>query len=247
MANIARVEVYVDDSPEPLQIITQEPFRVQLNPADFSEGEHVMRVVIYYDNEEYYEQPYVFSVAHTNEVFVGYINRAPVGSPIQVDLIDPMEREGMPPPRLLTQAIFPALLFVAILLVAGWFSIYGDSPVSDVVTHIEPVAASSKPAAAAPATEGADGAAIFAQDCATCHGPNGEGQGDIFPALAGNANLADTAMVIDTVLHGRTGTAMPPWGDQLSDDQVAAVINYILSSWGNDFGSVTADDVAARR
>jgi mono/diheme cytochrome c family protein len=245
MAKIERVEVYVDGSQEPFQIITQEPFKVKLNPSDFEEGDHYMRVVIYYDNGEYYDQPYLFSIQHKSEIAVGHINQAPIHSPVEVDLIDPMEQEGMPPPSMLTQAILPVVLFLLIVLVAGWFSIYGDNPVSDVVTDIQPIAEASQPEA--PAGGPADGAAIYAEKCASCHGPNGEGQGDIFPALAGNANLADVDMVIDTVLHGRQGTAMVPWGDQLSDEQIAAVINHILSAWGNDFGSVTPEDVAAAR
>ena len=245
MAQIERVEVYVDGSTEPFQIITQAPFKVKLNPSDFEEGDHYMRVVITYDNGEYYDQPYLFTISHKNEIAVGHINQAPIHSPVHVDLIDPMEQEGMPPPRVLTHAILPVVLFLLIVLTAGWFSIRGDSPVSDVVTDIQPIAEAAKPAA--PEGGAVDGAAIYAENCASCHGPNGEGQGDVFPALAGNANLADTDMVIDTVLHGRQGTAMVPWSEQFNDEQVVAVINYILSSWGNDYGSVTPEDVAAKR
>jgi len=245
MAQIERVEVYVDGSSEPFQIITRPPFKVSLNPSDFEEGDHYMRVVITYDNGEYYEQPYTFSVSHKNEIAVAHINQAPIYSPVAVDLIDPMEQEGMPPPGLLTQVILPLVLFLLIVGLAGWFAIYGDKSVSDVVTDIQPIA---EAAPAAAATGGSvDGAALYAEHCAACHGPEGKGQGDIFPALAGNTNLADTDMVIDTVLHGRQGTAMVAWGEQMDDDQIAAVINYVLSAWGNSFGSVTAEDVAARR
>ncbi|HHB90631.1 MAG TPA: cytochrome c [Anaerolineae bacterium] len=247
MAKIERVEVYVDGSPEPLQVITQAPFKVKLSPSDFEEGDHHMRVVTYYDNGEYYDQPYLFTIDHTGEVEVAHINRAPIFSEVEIALVDPMEQEGMPPPKLFTHAVLPVLLFLLILLVAGWFSIYGDSAVSDVVTNIEPIAEASQPEGAMPEGGAVDGAAIYAENCATCHGPNGEGQGDVFPALAGNANLADTEMVIDTVLHGRQGTAMPPWGNQFNDEQIAAVINHVLSSWGNSFGSVTPEDVAAKR
>ncbi len=59
--------------------------------------------------------------------------------------------------------------------------------------------------------------------------------------------MTRTDMVLDTVLHGRQGTAMPPWGEQMNDDQIAAVINYVLSAWGNDFGAVTPEDVATKR
>ncbi len=245
MAQIARVEVYVDGSTEPMQIITQAPFEVSLNPADFEEGEHSMRVVVDYDNGETYDQFYLFTITHDNKLAVAHINQAPIHSPVRVDLIDPMEQEGMPPPGMVTQVILPVTLFLLIVLVAGWFSLRGDSPVSDMVTNIEPIAEASQPQA--PAGGPADGAALYTEHCAACHGPNGEGQGDIFPALAGNPNLADKDLVLDTVIHGRQGTAMPAWGEQMTDDQIAAVINYVLSAWDNDFGSVTPEDVAAKR
>jgi len=244
MAKIKRVEVYVDGSKKPFQVLEKKPFAVRLHPNDFSEGEHTMQVVSYYDNGDYHEQPYMFTIAHKNEVTVGHISRAPIGSPIDVDLIDPMEMTGVTPPSLLYHVILPALLFVIILVVSAWFSIYGDTSVSDVVTNIQPI---SHAQAAAPASASTDGAALYAENCASCHGANGQGQGDIFPALAGNAELADTDMVLNTVIHGREGTAMPVWGDQLDDAQIAAVITYIRSAWGNDFGAVTPEDVAAKR
>ncbi len=243
MAEIQRVEVYVDGSSEPFQVVTQPPFKVRLDPADFVEGDHHMRVVVTYDNGDYHDYAYVFTISHKPEVEISHINQAPIFSPVEVDLLDPMESE-MPPPGLLSQAILPVALFLIIVVVAAWFSISGDSAVSAQVSHVEEI---SKPAAAAPATGSVDGQAIFAEKCAACHQLDGKGQGDVFPALAGNPNLADTDMVIDTVLHGRPGTAMVAWGEQMNDEQIAAVINYILSAWGNDFGSVTVEDVAAKR
>ena len=90
-----------------------------------------------------------------------------------------------------------------------------------------------------------DGAQVFATvGCAACHGPNGEGGAG--PALAGNANLADANAVINQILNG--GAAMPPIGLGLTDAQVAAVINFIRSSWGNSATEpVTAEQVATIR
>lgn len=103
--------------------------------------------------------------------------------------------------------------------------------------------------AAAPAQGGdvdvaalvAEGEEPYGQLCAACHGP--EGEGAIGPALEGNADLEDAEFVIDTILHGRE--MMPPFRDQLDDAQVAAVSTMIRNSWGNEFGPVTVEDVAA--
>ena len=89
-----------------------------------------------------------------------------------------------------------------------------------------------------------DGAEVFATvGCSACHGANGEG--GIGPALAGNADLANAALVINQILVG--GGVMPPFA-QLTDDQIAAVANYVRTSWGNQAEvMVQAADVAAVR
>jgi len=108
------------------------------------------------------------------------------------------------------------------------------------------------------AAASSDGSAIFASKCAACHQVNGAGAGP-YPPLAGNADVtsADTATVIATVLNGRSGPihvngktfsgAMPAWKDQLSNDDIAAVLTYVRSAWANKAAAVTADQVAVAR
>jgi len=91
-----------------------------------------------------------------------------------------------------------------------------------------------------------DGASVY-QRCSSCHTSAGTGIGGVFPPLAGHAPKlvnADRAYPIQVLLFGLGGEievegkkyngAMPAFGDQLKDDEIAAVLNYILSSWGND-------------
>jgi mono/diheme cytochrome c family protein len=106
------------------------------------------------------------------------------------------------------------------------------------------VMASTGVRAQEPAAE-PDGAQVYSTvGCSACHGPNGEGGAG--PALAGNANLADATFVINQVLNG--GAVMPPIGQGLTDAQVAAVINFIRSNWGNTAAEqVTAEQVATVR
>lgn len=88
----------------------------------------------------------------------------------------------------------------------------------------------------------AKGKQVYAQ-CAACHQPTGKGMPGVFPALAGskvvNGPLDEH---IKTVLHGRhTGkfaAAMPAFGPQLSDVDIAAVITYERNSFGNHTGDV---------
>jgi mono/diheme cytochrome c family protein len=86
------------------------------------------------------------------------------------------------------------------------------------------------------------GKAIFNQDCALCHQADGRGDAPSFPALAGNANLADVSRIVSNVAEGQGN--MPPFSD-LGATQIAAVGTYVRNSWGNDFGAVDTAEVEA--
>jgi mono/diheme cytochrome c family protein len=83
------------------------------------------------------------------------------------------------------------------------------------------------------------GQQVYQNNCAQCHGQNG--RGGVGPALAGNQSLQNTQMVISQIHNG--GGGMPAFGDQLSDQQIAAVASFIRSSWGNSFGTVSPEQV----
>ena len=87
------------------------------------------------------------------------------------------------------------------------------------------------------------GEAIYEQNCASCHGP--QGRGVVGPALAGNQTLADAAATARQIIHGRD--EMPPFGGFLDNEQIAAVGTYIRNSWGNSFGPLTEEQAAEQR
>lgn len=104
----------------------------------------------------------------------------------------------------------------------------------------------------------AAGAAIYADTCSACHGPNGRGVDRLFPRLAGAPGIQqpDATSLIRAVLAGAksavtpaalTGPAMPALGWRLTDNQVASVVTFIRNSWGNAAPPVAAGDVAAVR
>jgi len=93
-----------------------------------------------------------------------------------------------------------------------------------------------------------DGVSLYRASCQGCHMAQGEGaQGaGKFPALADNPRLAGAAYPVYNVLHGRHG--MPGFGKYMSDEQVAAVVNYTRSHLGNQYpDAVTAEDVKKLR
>lgn len=102
------------------------------------------------------------------------------------------------------------------------------------------------------------GATVYANNCASCHQDNGQGLPGTFPPLAGDPVVTadDPARHIDIVLHGAQGSTidgttysspMPGFANQLSDEEIAAVINHERGSWGNDAPRIGAGDVAERR
>lgn len=92
----------------------------------------------------------------------------------------------------------------------------------------------------------ADGKAVFQKSCAACHQASGKGIPGAFPALAGSAFVQGPAQDPATVLlKGRGG--MPDFSASLSDADLAAVLTYVRSSWGNSAGALTEQEVAALR
>ena len=93
----------------------------------------------------------------------------------------------------------------------------------------------------------ARGEKIYGANCVACHQATGQGVPGAFPALAGSKVVNGPPVdQIKTVLNGRPGTAMPAW-KQLSDTDIAAVIDYTRTSWGNSGEPVQPKDVKANR
>ncbi len=91
------------------------------------------------------------------------------------------------------------------------------------------------------------GKALYSNICQGCHMPDGRGAvgAGTYPALAGNQKLAAKAYPALVILGG--AKAMPSFGD-LSDAQVANVVNYIRSNFGTRFAdSLAPNDVKALR
>ena len=116
----------------------------------------------------------------------------------------------------------------------------------------------------------ANGAKVYAASCVACHQANGEGIPGTFPPIAaghpfqaapqmlkeledrgfykdGKIVMGPVEHHVDIVLHGIPGTAMAPFGKQLSDADIASVITYERNSWGNSGGAVQPAEVKALR
>ncbi len=104
--------------------------------------------------------------------------------------------------------------------------------------------------------------------CASCHQATGEGLASFYPALANHlpnveAKEGGRKYIINVVLYGLSGQIetlgetyngiMAPWNTMLGDEEIAAVLNHELHSWGNadmlraDFTPITPEEVSAER
>ena len=99
------------------------------------------------------------------------------------------------------------------------------------------------------------GSMVYAQQCGTCHQSDGNGFAPYLPPLAGNPTVADpsAASLINIVLNASLRNVvdglpdsykMPQYRVLLKDQEIADVVTFIRSSWGNKASAVTAKDVA---
>ena len=92
-----------------------------------------------------------------------------------------------------------------------------------------------------------NGEKIYKQTCAACHQVGGVGTPPIFPALKGSKVVNGSEQdIIELLLKGRSGTAMLSFAS-LSDQDLADVLTYIRTSWGNVGAEITPKQVQAQR
>jgi mono/diheme cytochrome c family protein len=135
---------------------------------------------------------------------------------------------------------------------SGWFDkqVYAPYANANQLALYQP-----KSGAAAMA---AHGKAVYETVCGICHGADGLGKPGQAPPLAGSEWVArEIPELAHIPLTGLNGTiqvkgrewnlSMAPMGANLSNADLAAVLSYIRSSWGNNSSAVSADDVKAVR
>jgi nitrite reductase (NO-forming)/hydroxylamine reductase len=114
------------------------------------------------------------------------------------------------------------------------------------------------PASAATNDAAVAGQKIYDANCSACHGAKGAGLAGEFPPLAGNPMVTGSPdKVIAAVKNGVTGAmtvngrsysgAMPAWKGKLSNTDIADVITYVRSAWGNKADAVTEAQVEASK
>jgi mono/diheme cytochrome c family protein len=145
-------------------------------------------------------------------------------------------------------------------VVAGSTQFLTDADARAIAVYLKsmPATPPPEPASVREAVGMRRGGALYEQHCAQCHGADGKGKGRDWPPLAGNIGVTAPypGNVIHMVLQGGFAPAtpgnprphgMPPFGQTLSDDDVAAVATYVRNSWGNAAGGATSLQVKQAR
>ncbi|QQR40013.1 c-type cytochrome [Devosia rhizoryzae] len=89
------------------------------------------------------------------------------------------------------------------------------------------------------------GGPVYNDNCAACHGANGEGGAG--PSLIGSAVVKSRSALSFQILYGATDHGMPPFAPVLTDEEIAAVATYVRNSWTNEAGILLPRSVELRR
>jgi nitrite reductase (NO-forming) len=135
-----------------------------------------------------------------------------------------------------------------------------ETYLGDKVGSMAPVVAAAQAVSAGKLTKDQQikaGEVLFKGTCSVCHQESGQGIPDVFPPLAkSDLLMKDPQRAIHIALNGLSGpvtvngktftSVMPPMS-QLNDDEIANILTYVLNSWGNQDGVITADQVKTVR
>ena len=199
---------------------------------------------------------------------------AEVGTKLQLAVNAFSADDPFDPTRAESSGPIPVWTWVMSALIAAWAGWYGITEFQEPAAFAQGNSAGAVAAANAPmgqtaptkfsgqgAAAGFDYAAsgpkLYTTNCSACHGASGAGVPGTFPALAGDpvVTAKDPQAQIGVVLHGLAGKAIAgkpyagqmPAFSQLSDNDIAAIIDHERTSWGNGAPTITPDDVKKAR
>jgi len=210
--NIERIEVFLDESKEPLQVLTSPPFKVKLDTQSISDGPHTLRVVTVFKGGKTEESLIDFEVDNLPSPYVeGLDEGQQVRGEIELEVLTgdydlPKSKSGFP----------VVLATIASIVVLGLiWAFFAFGPTSKAI--VEANAAVSEESSSGSTGDVAHGEQLYNEkSCGGCHGANAEG--GFGPALAGNPILDNPEAFNKITLEGQG--AMPPFSD-LSEQDLA--------------------------
>jgi len=259
-----QIHVYLDDDEKPI-VSYRPPVRFELDTTRLEDGPHKLRVVASDATGHEGVRVIPFEVRNGPGIDVEGLkdNDTLDGKvPILLNAYGGAKEPFWEPSRAETPAPVPTWAWVLLLVIIAWATFYITqqwyAPEEFASTPTYSQYYGKGPSSPTKGTSGATktdiGAQLFRTSCASCHQANGEGIPGSFPPLAGDpvVTAQDPTEHIRIVLFGLQGknidgteyaAQMPAWSKQLSDQEVAEIINHERTSWGNDAPTVTTKDV----
>jgi mono/diheme cytochrome c family protein len=265
-----RLEVFIDDESVPRYTL-EPPSTLELDTEGLADGSHRLRVRAIEDSGPVGVEVIPFTVRNGPGIaVVGLADGDTVRGriPLLVNAFASRPGDTFEPVRAETPAPIPTWAWVLFLLVAAWGMWFVATEVSSyrgmtmATARASGQASTSAPGVVGPAAGQSPAAAlgkqVYENKCAACHQLTGLGLPGVFPPLKDSAvvTAADPTEHIRTVLRGLSGkaiggvtygSAMPAFADQLTDEELAAVLTHERTSWGHQAKPVKPEDVVAQR
>ena len=266
---VARIDLYLDDATEPFRSVVP-PQPVEIDTAALADGQHVLRLEARDTAGNVGRREIPFVVQNGPGITVTGLRAGErVGGRVQLEVNAFGGNEPFDPVRAESSGPIPVWTWVMSAIVVAWAAWYGLATANAPEYADNPVAAAQAPSRQTTPTKysgggvaagfdyAATGSRLYAANCASCHGASGAGVPGAFPPLAGDpvVTAKDPAEQVTTVLKGLHGksirgtayaSAMPPFA-QLTDAEIAAIVDHERTSWGNSAPIITPDVVKRAR
>jgi len=271
----ASISVYLDGASEPLATY-RPPATVHLDTTLLEDGPHVLRVRARDAMGTVSMRDIPFLVQNGPGITVTGLRAGErVDGTLELRVNAFSSSEPFDPVRAESSGPIPVWTFVMIALITAWAGWYGLTEFQEPAAFAQGNSGNAIAAANAPMSAGAaatkpsgggaaggfdyaaSGEQLYTANCSACHGASGAGVPGAFPPLAGDpvVNGTNPAPQIAVVLHGLAGktiagktyaSQMPVFA-QLSDNDIAAIIDHERTSWGNNAPTITPADVKSAR
>lgn len=259
--NQNRIEVILDDAKKPIAVYSP-PARFELDTTGLDDGEHKLKIIAYSDVGKKSTRTLKFIVRNgpgiaveglkENDIVEGKIS-------LLVNAYGGMLHDKWEPTTAETPSPIPSWIWITLILIVAWAMFYfinqwnPPEEFANTPTY-QKLQTAEKQKVDSPYLSVINGADIYRKSCSSCHQENGQGLQNVFPPLVNTNTITsnDPTEHIEIILFGLEGkkingiqysTPMPAWKDQLTDEEVAAVINHERTSWGNNAKLINADDV----
>lgn len=256
-----KIKIYLDESEEAIAVYSP-PAKFELDTTILDDGEHKLTVIANNEDGKKSIKNIKFIVRNGPGIAIqGLKENDTVDGKVSllINAYGASAKEKWEPTTAETPSPIPSWIWIVFILIVAWAMFYfinqwnPPDEFANTPTY-QKFETAEKQKVDSPNLSVINGADIYRKSCSSCHQENGQGLQNVFPPLVNTNTITsnDPTEHIEIVLFGLEGkkingiqysTPMPAWKDQLTDEEVASVINHERTSWGNNAKLITADDV----